>query len=299
MASDATFVFGIGAAKAGTTWLAQALRAHPQAVLPPFKETHYFDSLEQGTSLWAMDQMIAVRQGVRADISAAKTKKVKARLTARVREMDRWLGLVGSQIENDGRYQALMRRRAGADTVRLCADITPAYALLSEDCFRRMAAMNGGDTRFVMVLRDPIDRLWSNISMTAARRAKKGRDLGSVTDEMLAGISNASNRAEMQRSDYAATLTRLEAAVPEEKRLVLFFEDLFDASTLARLALFLGLSEPLIGPTEPANKGSSRPIDATAHQVLLEATKPQYDCVMSRFDAVPPRWTDNMKGPVQ
>ena len=156
----------------------------PQAVLPPFKETHYFDSLEQGTSLWAMDQMIAVRQGVRADISAAKTKKVKARLTARVREMDRWLGLVGSQIENDGRYQALMRRRAGADTVRLCADITPAYALLSEDCFRRMAAMNGGDTRFVMVLRDPIDRLWSNISMTAARRAKKGRDLGSVTDEM-------------------------------------------------------------------------------------------------------------------
>ena len=34
---------GIGAQKAGTTWLALNLGVHPQVWLPPIKELHYFD----------------------------------------------------------------------------------------------------------------------------------------------------------------------------------------------------------------------------------------------------------------
>src|SRR5262245_13183400 len=34
---------GIGAQKAGTTWLYEQLRRHPDVWLPPEKELHYFD----------------------------------------------------------------------------------------------------------------------------------------------------------------------------------------------------------------------------------------------------------------
>lgn len=296
--SGPAFVFGVGAAKSGTTWLAQALRAHSQAVMSPFKETHYFDSLELDTSLWSMDQMITARQSVRAELAKAKTKKTRARLTYKVREMDRWLALIGAQAQDDAGYEALMRRRA-TDATRLCADVTPAYALLSEATLARMSQLNGGNTRFVMVLRDPVDRLWSNVSMTAQRRARRGRAVEDVQNELLRGISDGTNTSEMARSDYAGALARLTAAVPEEKRIVLFFEQLFEAGTLEKLSGFLGLETPLEGPAEPANAGAGEEMDATTHRLLADAMKPQYEFVMSGFDAVPPRWQENMKGPVQ
>ena len=36
-------IVGIGAQKAGTTWLSQMLAQHPQVWLPPFKEVQFFN----------------------------------------------------------------------------------------------------------------------------------------------------------------------------------------------------------------------------------------------------------------
>ena len=51
---------GIGAQKAGTTWLYQHLAAHPQITFPAGKEVHYWDLLESGRrsepSTWYLEQ---------------------------------------------------------------------------------------------------------------------------------------------------------------------------------------------------------------------------------------------------
>ena len=39
-----THLVGIGAQKAGTTWLARYLEHHPEAYVSPIKELHYFDA---------------------------------------------------------------------------------------------------------------------------------------------------------------------------------------------------------------------------------------------------------------
>ena len=39
-----TLLLCIGAQKAGTTWLADYLRDHPEVHLPPVKEVHFFDA---------------------------------------------------------------------------------------------------------------------------------------------------------------------------------------------------------------------------------------------------------------
>jgi hypothetical protein len=41
----------VGVHKGGTTWLYQQLDSHPDFWMPPLKELHYFDSIEQGSTL--------------------------------------------------------------------------------------------------------------------------------------------------------------------------------------------------------------------------------------------------------
>ncbi|MGD1948605.1 MAG: hypothetical protein ACFB14_03045 [Leptolyngbyaceae cyanobacterium] len=43
MTSQAIDFLGIGAQKAGTTWLWSILKTHPDVWIPPKKELHYFD----------------------------------------------------------------------------------------------------------------------------------------------------------------------------------------------------------------------------------------------------------------
>ncbi|MEL6620618.1 MAG: sulfotransferase [Pseudomonadota bacterium] len=287
------FLYCIGAAKAGTTWLSRALRAHPQASLPPMKETHYFDSLENGTSIWALDQLIRVRTEARKALSAADDPAARKRATRRVEDMDRWIGLVGSQRRNDALYQKLMLRGAG-EKARVVADITPAYATLKQASFERMAGLNDGDTRFLMILRDPVDRLWSNISMTLARRATKGVEPNAARTALMEEVQNGTS-PEMARSDYAGTLARLETAVPEDKRLVLFFEELFRPETLARLTDFMGFDSPLNGPDEKVNAGSGTRMTPQERSQLATLLRPQYEHIRNRMGWLPDRWQDTLQ----
>lgn len=289
----AAFLYCIGAAKAGTTWLARALRQHDQAVLPPIKETHYFDSLQNDTATWAVDQIIRVRGEMRAEMSTQTDAKLRKRAQRSVQEIDRWLGLIGSQRRNDALYQNLMRRPVGPEH-KVVADVTPAYALLKPAVFKRMAALNDGDTRFLMILRDPIDRLWSNISMTVARREALGVNASTVRASLMDEVLTGEDNPERARSDYAGTLSRLEQAVPAPQRMVLFFEDLFRAETLARLSDFLGLDTPLSGPEERVNAGTGAQITTQERAQLATLLRPQYEDVKARLGAIPQRWHDNL-----
>lgn len=289
-----TFLYGIGATKAGTTWLARALRAHPQVKMPPIKETHYFDSIESQNSMWAMDQITRVRADNRASLAACKDEEEKNRLRRSISEVDLWLGLIGSQRQHDKRYAELIMRNTGKKH-RLVADVTPAYSMLKRATYRRMSALNGGDTKFVMVLRDPVDRIWSNIGMTlglqniTGSRATKARK--AKIEEVLQG---ADDTPEMLRSDYARTLKRLYAVVPPEKVHVMFYEELFEEKTLTDLTAFLGLEGTLAGPQERVNAGTGTKISEKERAALAHRLRTQYEDTLSRMGRLPPRWQDTL-----
>lgn len=292
------FLYGVGAAKAGTTWLARVFRAHPELALPPVKEAHYFDALENPGSLWPVDQLVRARMISRDDLDEATDPAERRRLTRRVRMLDRWMGLLASQEQNDARYESLMQG-LWRGQARVAADITPAYALLSVETLKRMAALNEGRTRFLMVLRDPIDRLWSNIRMTLARRAAMGQDEDALRNSLMGSVMGGEQREELARSDYAGALERLERAVPEEHRMVVFYEDLFQQETLDRISAFLGLSAPLSPLQDNFNTGARVDLRDDEQSALRKVLMPQYECVLSRFGSLPTRWQDNMIGSVQ
>ena len=45
-------MFGVGAAKSGTSWLYQYLAAHPDCHLRSIKELHFFDTRDMGNRDW-------------------------------------------------------------------------------------------------------------------------------------------------------------------------------------------------------------------------------------------------------
>lgn len=289
--SDGHFLFGVGAAKAGTTWLARALRRHPEVALPPMKETHYFDGARAGAAQKVIDMHLRVREAARQALSKADSPQATRRARFRLSEVDRWLSLIARQEPDDARYEWLMSRQLGPAR-RVVADVTPAYAMLETADFARMAALNGGRTKFLMILRDPVDRLWSNIRMTLKRRVDKGVDAEVVRGALLREVCE-SRGEEMARADYAGSVTRLDQGVAPEALSFVFFEDLFERQTQSDLAVFLGLSTSLSGPAEPVNSGEALTLRPEEREILRDALQPQYDFVQSRFGGVPARWLEN------
>src|SRR5690606_19944895 len=113
-------------------------------------------------------------------------------------------------------------------------EVTPSYSLLPPEGFSTIL-LAYPDARFVLILRDPVDRFWSGVRHVLW--FDKGFDPEARFDELLHRASSSA------RSRYGATLAALDAWVPPEQLLVLFYaEPLAPGADAAarRLEGFLG-----------------------------------------------------------
>lgn len=280
-------MFGVGAAKSGTSWLYRYLADHPDCHLRTIKELHFFDARDLGNRDWYLRDLSrkaeALERRIAADEGPAPADEIirlaDLKLYARVLEKG----------ETDGYLAFLMEER---EEERLVGDITPGYALLSEETLREMAGLHG-DVRFVYVMRDPVARLWSHVRMVARRRARGDlrRQAGRILDAVLLG----GEPQIADRGDYRGTVGRLRAAVAPEKLFLCTYEELFDGATLARLCAFLGIAER---QGRPARVNAGARIDMTAVQKQRAAAwlRPQYDFVAASMGAMPPAWQAGLAG---
>ena len=285
--TQATLLFGIGAAKAGTTWLYRYLAGHPEVRLPAVKELHYFDTVETGKfdrQVTRMERECA-RRVERLPTGDARLDR---RLRREIGAYQGWFDVIRSGA-NDAGYVDFLTRNAG--DARVVGDITPAYATLSAASFARMAAL-APVTRFVFLLRDPLDRLWSNIRMAAAR---KGGDLAATAADLLDRALAGGDRTMTERCDYAGTLSRLNAAMDPAKVFTTFYETLFQPGTLARLCGFLGIAERAAETGTRVHAGEELNMTEAQRARALAWLAPQYDAVARAMGPLPARWTDNME----
>ncbi len=275
----------VGATKAGTSWLYAYLRRHPDCWMRSIKELHYFNTVQNDS----FDDQIAGRE---AELSRLEARPEDARLLTRKQDLRDWLSVLALRGRDDAAYLDYLHH--GRGNGRLVGDITPAYGLLSVQMLRRIARL-AANLRIVYLLRDPVERLWSQLRMNARRRVKDEsqyeRKALALMDAALAGREERA----VVRGDYADTLVRLDAAFDPKHLLVMFQEDLFSKQGLARLTSFLGIAPKRFDTERRIHAGAPATLDAERHARAVAFLRPQYDFVAARFGALPPSWQRSLQ----
>jgi hypothetical protein len=270
-----TILFGVGATKAGTSWLWDWLRGHPQAHLRSIKELHWFDAIEGG-------RLHREAHAMRARLAEAEARGAAP---ARLADLRDWLAV----LERGTEAAYLGYLAAGADRARLVADVTPAYALLPEARLRQMAAL-GPDVRFLYILRDPLDRLWSHVRMIARRRAGTGEATPDRCRRILMRTIRGDEPEIAVRSDYVGALTRLAAAVEPVRLKLQVFEEMFAQPAMDRLAAWLGLAPHPAQVAVRVHAGVDVDVPVAAMARAREWLAPQYDHAARVLGRMPAAW---------
>ena len=214
---------GIGAPRCGTTWLHWQLSNHPKAWVPPYKELHFFDSSPDYTSpdtfaikspfarlaafrFWNGNDYLKLRRTLaatlRGDFSAAWWW---------------WKVLIG--YYSDEFYREIFPR----DVFSAIGEITPSYSILVPQDIQRIYDVNP-DMKFVFMVRDPIDRIWSALRYNIGRGNLKidAKDVESMIQHMRDQKGN--DAARPMRGEYLTTLRNYLKVFPPENILIGFYD---------------------------------------------------------------------------
>jgi hypothetical protein len=246
----------IGAQKAGTTWLDRNLRTHPQIWLPPEKEIHYFD-LPHPLPFAAL--LLAPVRAAR-HWTMARLKRDYAKVQAGEQSMGWYLKYYFAPRTRRW-YGSLFKPGLG----QICGESTPRYAVLPGANILPIHRLMP-DLKILYVLRDPIDRMWSDAAMFQTRRfgGSHGRD--EAARKIAAFLRDPEN---LRHSKYAENLTRWESAFDPARICLLFQEDLaqIPQRALDQTTDFLGL------PRRRVTRIARRRINSKSYDPIDEGTE--------------------------
>jgi Sulfotransferase family len=219
---------GIGAPRCGTTWIFKMLRLHPQ-VWMPWKEIHYFDSVDAETlsGYDIRDRRFRFRSGWRAGLLRLAVGGVPGagallRRSFPLRAIQApgydWIRRYFLGDASLDWYVGLFREgeRAGLR----CGEITPAYCMLSPRAIEGFATALPQARAFLM-LRNPLDWAWSDL---CKRLLASGRQPGALSDaELIAALAVPTGRS---RADFGSNLSRWTQHFPRERLFVGLYEDI-------------------------------------------------------------------------
>jgi len=282
-------LYCIGAQKAGTSWLYNTLGRSPDCLTTPFKEMHYFDV--QRVPQESVHRTLRMRQlqTLSAELAGCDSGDDEKRLR-KIATLAEVLQIYTGPPGNHRRYLSYLTAHHTGE--RVVCDFTPSYSVLDRDAFADMARL--GRARFLYVMRDPVDRLWSQTRMMIADSGGdplKDADFEAACLARLRQQKQDGSLGLAARADYARTMTELEAAVPAPRIHYAFYETLFSQQAVTRICRFLGIDPVPVEGGERINPGRSMELPEEAAALLMQALRPQYDAVFGKFgDAVPEAW---------
>lgn len=274
----------VGAAKAGTSWLHNQLSAHPECHLRSIKELHYFDGLDEGTLSRTLERIrarqIDLLQRTGGGLNATPEQ------ARRIADGADWLDVLERGEEALDAYLDYLSK--GARKGQVVGETTPAYALLSTERLARMARM-AADVRFLYLVRDPVDRLWSHVRMMAGRRDADGVVTARRCERILARTISGEETQIVRRSDYAGALKRLAASISPGKLLVEVFEEMVRGDGFARICDFLGIGRARPDPV-PVHQGQSLAMTPDQRRRAAHWLAPQYEAAHRALGRMPEAW---------
>lgn len=278
---EPTFVLGVGAPKAGTTWLHRYLTSLPVVAQDKIKEYHHFDTHAEparfGSKVAKQEERLAellAKRAARGDRPSPKLDHAITRAEVSVklrREPERYLD----------HFRELLARQPGT---RAVVDITPSYGALGPvgfDEIERTFEDSGFSLRIVFLLRDPVDRLISSARHTVRVATNRGFPVAPVVE--LIGKYYDTDFME-SRTRYEQTLAQLDGRFPPSQVHVEFYERLFTPTAVERLTRFLGVTASA-APFDERINASTGPVAVPAD--VITRVRQHYDATyrfcMDRF----------------
>jgi sulfotransferase family protein len=223
---------GIGAQKAGTTWLYHNLRKHPQIWMPR-KELHYFDHR------FGDDASFSLRSRIFGNEPEDQRWRSQVRhwTSVHLRNFSLsgllWVYKYYMRPPSDDWYASLFEPRKR----RIAGEITPNYSVLDRDVIAHVHEIMP-EARIIFMVRSPIERAWSQAVMYFDKI--KGQSIEEVSEEQFRKFSD--NQSSLL-TDYRRTLENWGSFYPREQIFVGFLEDVhfYPNRLLKRLYRFLGV----------------------------------------------------------
>ena len=273
-----TFILGVGAQKAGTSWLHAYLSKLPEVDLGFMKEYHVFDQK------FVADKTPPLRKRIPNWFSSFFPRNnVEQQLQFR-RNNSKYVEYFNSLVNSSG-------------AARITGDITPSYAALPASELARISGLlhNAGfKVKVMFLMRDPVERCISANRMYARHLVRANPDNPNLEAEILA--QNYMKPRFAVRTRYDRTISNLEDVFSREDIFYGFYEELFSSSSVVRLCEFLELPfrEADYGEIVNGAKVKSE-IPRSLRMEIRTYYQQVYDLVGSKFgqDVVDRLWHKN------
>jgi hypothetical protein len=257
---------GIGAQKAGTTWLHRNLRAHPEIWMPR-KEVHYFNRKIH-------DHRTGIGRFLsRRAADAQWRKQFKHSIKVHLSELS-LEGLLGdfryyAVPYNDRWYASVFEPKRGRTT----GEITPAYSVLDKGMISHVHELMPG-AKIIFMMRNPIERAWSQAVMSFDK-AEPGSARFMSEEKFLRRFER---NGLTLLTDFRRTLENWSGFYPEHRIFVGFLEDVrfHPEDLLRRLYGFLEV-DPSFEPPAAREKIHSRSDDTMPTSLAIHLARTYHD----------------------
>ena len=287
-------LFCVGATKSGTSWLYRALYDHPGCALKSVKELHYWDTFDAEARA---KQVRAWRGRIDTFLATKAEAEVEGRgwqvdnMQRQLRDLAGLIDVIQADRTRDAAYAGWLAQAAEG---RLVADITPSYALLPEPVLARMVAAYP-DARWIYLIRDPLERLWSHVRMQAHRQRQPHEAHRQKSNGILRRILHKGHEAHIiTRGDYAATVARLRAFVPKDRLRVEFCEQMFTSAGWGAMCTYLNIEPTEVDWADPAHASPKAGMDDDLKPLAVRFLRQQYDWAAHAVGPLPDAWRRNL-----
>lgn len=204
----------VGAMKAGTTWLYEQLKSHPDVYFTPEKEIHYFANKVGIEHQLDHKQRVLKLKAIMEKYHNSNAKHIAENMD----EIAWYLNFANSpSIDNDW-YISLFETNTDS---KYCADFSNLYCQMDDDGWRNVLDL-ARNTKVIYTLRDPLKRIWSHYKFHHKWIGKEDN----VLDDGFDLFKETLHKSWFYNNiDYAGNLKKIKKNISDSNLLLLYFED--------------------------------------------------------------------------
>lgn len=253
----------IGAQKSATSWMYTTLKSVPGVFCPAIKEVSYFIEAQRASAQWV--------KAFRKEQVEREQLRIRKRGIAEqgVLESLAQLEYIDTDQVSDQWYKGIFGFAAAED---ICCDLCPNYMSMVQEGIEHVMRMNPR-VRILMIVRDPVDRAWSQIRMST-QLGRMDINFDRVDSSELLGQLHC-------MYDYAGLLPRWHKLVEQDRFYTVIYDQIQDdpQEVLNGVLGFLGLSgvDATSDLHQRINQGIEMPMPINVRAKLFKALKPQYE----------------------